>query len=110
MIGALKVNRIDPSDVERCVAIIRETAGASMAAKSRTVLRRVMQCACALEVIGRNHVDNVEAPTVVKRPMNFLNAEQLRALFAAAQGDRYEALVVVLAIGRIRIGEALALT
>ncbi len=110
VIGTLKVNRIEPSDVERCLAIIRETAGASMASKSRTVLRRLMQRACALEVIGRNPVDNVEAPTVTKRPMQFLDAEQLRALFAAAESDRFEALVVVLAIGGIRIGEALALT
>ncbi len=110
VLGTLKVNRIEPRDVERCLAIIRETAGASMAVKSRTVLRRLMQRACALEVIGRNPVDNVEAPTVTKRPMQFLDTSQLQALFKAADGDRFEALVVVLAIGGIRIGEALALT
>ncbi len=109
VIGPIRVNRLVPTDVERCLAIVRETSSASMAVKARTVLHRVMARAVALEVASRNPVDNVEVPRAPRRVMKFLDAVQLQALFKAAEGNRFEALVVVLATCGMRIGEALGL-
>ncbi len=108
-IGSVRVNIATPSDIERCVAIVRERTGASMAAKTRTLLHRVFQRAVALEITARNPVAAVEAPTHEKAPMQFLDAEQVRALLDAARGDRLEALAVVLVTTGLRVGETLAL-
>ncbi|MBD5634975.1 MAG: site-specific integrase [Candidatus Eremiobacteraeota bacterium] len=109
-LGAMRINRLEPADVERCIAIVRTTSTASMASKSRTVLHRIMARAVALEIASRNPVTPVAVPRVDKRPMAFLDSEQLTKLFAAAEGDRFEALPIVLATAGLRIGEALALT
>jgi integrase len=109
-LGSVRVNRLEPSGVERCIAIVRQTSSASMAAKARTVLHRVMARAVALELAPRNPVQHVEVPRVTKREMSFLTSGQLERLFAKAVGDRFEALPMLLATSGLRIGEARALT
>ncbi|MHB8140541.1 MAG: tyrosine-type recombinase/integrase [Vulcanimicrobiaceae bacterium] len=108
-VGAKRVNLATPADIERCVAIVREKAGASMAGKVRTLLHRVFRRAVALEIAARNPVTSVEAPRHEKKAMQFLDAGQVRTLLDAAAGDRLEALAVVLVTAGLRIGEALAL-
>ncbi|NNM92086.1 MAG: site-specific integrase [Candidatus Eremiobacteraeota bacterium] len=108
-IGSVRVNKATPSDIERCVAIVRELTGASMAGKTRTLLHGVFERAVALDITARNPVAKVKAPKYEKAPMQFLDAEQVRALLDAARGDRLEALAVVLVTAGLRVGEALAL-
>ena len=108
-IGNVRMNVATPADVERCLAIVRESAGASMALKTRTLLHRVFKRGIALEIAARNPVVSVEVPRHERQAMQFLDAEQARKLLAAAAGDRFEALVVLLVTGGLRIGEALAL-
>jgi len=109
-LGSARINRLEPADVARCIAIVRETSSASMAAKVRTILNRVMVRAVALEIAPRNPVANVQVPRFEKREMSFLTSAQLAKLFAAAAGDRFEALPILLATVGLRIGEARALT
>lgn len=109
-IGSLRINRLEPTDIERCIATVRETSSASMAAKARTVLHRFMTRAVALEIASRNPVQHIEVPRVERREMAFLTSKQLSQLFEAAVGDRFEALPALLATAGLRIGEARALT
>ncbi len=110
VLGTMRVNEIDPDDVGRCVAIVRETASASMAAKARTLLALVMGHALRREKTHRNPLTGVTVPKFEKRAMKFLTAAQIQSLFVAAEGDRFEGLVVLLATAGLRVGEARALT
>jgi integrase len=109
VLGKRRLSEIKPAEIQRCLSLAREKCSSSMAARVRTILHRVMARAQAMELVHRNPVTATEAPRSIRREAKFLTAEQMYTLFDAARGDRLEALVVLLAISGLRIGEALAL-
>jgi integrase len=108
-LGRKRMAEIGVADIEHAIAAAREMTSASMASKARGCARRIFGRAFTQGVIASNPVVATEPPRVVKQSMQFLTAEQLRKLFKAAQGDRMEALVVLLGTAGLRLGESLAL-
>jgi integrase len=109
-LGRKRLAEITPADVERTVAIARERRSPAMAAKVRGAIGRILNRARRLGVISSNPATATEVPRVERRPMKFLEPQQVRRLLDAAEGERLGALIVVLATAGLRIGEALALT
>jgi integrase len=74
------------------------------------IIHRALDDALRLGLIQRNVADMVDPPRRRPFEMNSLTPEQARALLAAAEGSRFEALCI-LALGTgMRRGELLALT
>jgi integrase len=70
-----------------------------------TVLRTALRDALRMRLLAANPLDAVSRPRAPRREIQALDAEQTRALLAAAQGDPFEALYV-LAVGTgLRLGE-----
>jgi integrase len=78
-------------------------------ADTRVTLRAILQEAVVLELIGTNPVDRVRPPTVRAASRRALNAEEGRALVAAAAEDRLGAAVALLFVQGWRVSEVLGL-
>jgi integrase len=73
------------------------------------LLHRALQDAMRWGALSRNVVGLVHPPRMVETELSTLNPTQVRALCAAAVGDRFEALFVVAVTTGLRQGELLAL-
>lgn len=73
------------------------------------MLHRALDGAFRLGLVQRNVCDLVDAPRMRRTEMLTLTPEQARALLAAAQGNRFEALFAVVLSTGMREGELLGL-
>jgi integrase len=78
-------------------------------AMMRDVLRAALNRAVKWQLVGRNVVLLVDAPSVPDADIHPLSPEDAAALLAAAKGHRYEHLFALLLTTGLRLGEALAL-
>lgn len=92
-VGELKDGGLAPATVHKVVGIFAKSLDAAVKAKH----------------VAANPARGVELPPIKTEETRFLTAEQVADL-ADAIDPRYRALVLVLAYGGLRIGEALALT
>ena len=110
-IGGLRLARLTVGDVER---MIRETVerGASprTAHHCRAVLRNALGAAERHGLLGRNVASLASPPHVPEREYLTITPSLARQVMAAVQGDKLEALYVVLLGTGLRLGEATALT
>ena len=70
-----------------------------------TMLRRALRDAVEWGMLSRNPCDLVKRPRAPREEASYLDAEQVRTLFAAAKGDRLEALIVLAVSTGLRQGE-----
>ncbi len=77
--------------------------------KLRKALRRAFNVAIARGLIARNPVDHVEAPRHRSRERESYDAAQLALFFAAAHGNRLEAMFRLGVLATMRPGELFAL-
>jgi integrase len=77
--------------------------------KVHTVLHGALRQAVKLGLVGRNLTEAVEPPRPVETEKRALTPEQIKALLAAAAGDRLEALYWMATGTGLRQGELFAL-
>jgi integrase len=108
-IGAVRLDRLGPLDVQRLINAKRETHSASTVRLIFGVLHRALEQAVEWELMARNPAAKIKRPKAGEPHGRFLSTEEASLLLRAARGTRLHALVAVaLAVG-LRRGEALAL-
>jgi integrase len=107
--GERRLASIRPLDVSAFVAKLTERGvGDATTSAAFRLLRTVCGRAELAGIIARNPTRGVKTPKTVTGEMHFASAEEVAQL-ADAIGERYAALVYVLAYAGLRIGEAAAL-
>ncbi len=96
-------------DIETWIGnLTREGVKPANIKAAHSVLRRVLQSAKDVGVIGTNPATGVATPRVPREEMRILSPAEVEAI-ANEVAPRYRALVLLLAYGGLRIGEATAL-
>jgi len=72
-------------------------------------LHRALKVAQRLGLVSRNVAELVDTPKATYKRFETYGQEEVRALLAAARGDRYEALYVLAVTTGMRQGEMFAL-
>jgi integrase len=99
---------IRPIHVEQFVADLSLELSPSRVRQIYNVLSASLKAAVKNEMLKANPADGVKLPKQTKREMMFLDPQQVETL-ADEIGNEYATLVLVLAYGGLRIGEAGAL-
>ena len=110
-VGGVFVHKLEPRQVQAMLSEM-ERGGLSprMRQLCRGLLRTALQQAVRGGEIPRNPVDATDRPRAPRREIRPLAPDQVRALLAAASGDRLEALFVLAVTTGMRFGELLGLT
>lgn len=107
--GNTRLNRIERLDIERWVsAMVAEGLSASRTRQAYNVLAAALDAAVANGYLVKNVARGVELPRVKTAERRFLSPNQVAA-FASAVEERHRALILTLAYGGLRWGEAVAL-
>lgn len=108
-LGARQVASITRLDVERWAAGLSAAgAGAATVSAAHRLLRRILSLAEDGGLVARNVARGVKTARPGREEMRFLSAEELAAI-ADAAGEEHRALVLLLGLCGLRIGEAAAL-
>lgn len=110
-IGHIPLTDLRPAHVERMLALLTPLVSEKYLRNIHAVLRRGLGQAVRLGMVPLNVASRefIETPKVSPTDPDALTQAQVDALIAAADGDRLQALVVVLADCGLRVGEALGL-
>ena len=109
-IGGVTVRQLSPANVLFLQSEMeRKGASPRLRQMVHTMLRRVLRDAVQWGMLARNPCDLVERPRASRGEASYLDAEQVRALLAAARGDRLESLIVLAVSTGLRQGELLGL-
>ncbi len=109
-LATLPPEKLTPGHIQRLYAtLLARGLAASTVNHLHAVLHRVLESATRQGVFPRNYCDLVDAPRAVHKEQRALTPEEARALLAAAQGDRLEALFVLALATGMREGELLGL-
>jgi integrase len=109
-LGAIKLEKLRPSDVEALIVAKRgEKLAASTIRTMYSVLRGALEVAVRDGLVRRNVAALVKRPASERTEAVYLTAEQAQALLATIAGDRLEALYRLMLATGLRRGEALAL-
>jgi integrase len=106
--AARSLVQVRPGDVRELLDDLRREHGPASVDAVRQLLHRTFAQAVAEERVPRNPVSPVRVAKPRRRDPRFLTAAEVGAIVEAIP-DRYRALVLVLAYGGLRIGEALGL-
>lgn len=108
--GGVGLRRLSPMHVQ---AMLRQMEEADASRRGRqmtyTVLRTAIRDAVRMRLLVVNPLDAVSRPRAPRPEIKALDAEQTRALVAAAQGDPFEALYVLAVATGLRLGELVGL-
>ena len=109
-IGHIPLAKLSPSHVQKMMNdALAAGASPQSACHHRAVLRTALNVALRWGMVSRNAASLAEPPRVPEREVRALGVADARALLAAVEGDRLEALfTVALGVG-LRQGEALGL-
>ena len=109
-VGAQRLDRLTPLDVQAMVAELeRKRLSPQTIRYAHAVLSAALGQAVRWRMIASNPARDVELPKRRAREMRFLTAEECGRLRQALEGDRLEALFLLLLGTGMRPGEALAL-
>jgi len=109
-LGGLQLVRLSGLNIHGLYSTL-EQAGKSPETIRLThaVLHRALRQAVKWRLIPFNMCADVDRPKVEKKSLSPYTAEQAKALLAAAQGDRYEAVYVLAVTAGMRLGELFGL-
>ena len=110
VIGTIQIKQLQPAQLESIYSgVLRKGLSAQSAVHVHRVVHAMLAKATRWQLVGRNVASLVKPPRVEYREMRTLTPPEVKELFSAASGTRYEALWRV-AIGTgMRVGEILAL-
>lgn len=114
-LGSVSLSKLTPAHVERMTAdLVASGRSPRTASHARVTLRRALADAVRDGLVHRNVAALARPPRVTQRTIepgrDYLDAEQLRRLFAVAMEYRIGALVTVAATTGLRQGELLGLS
>jgi integrase len=109
-IGGERLQKLTPAHVQGLYGEMdRDGVGPSARRLAHAVLRRALKHAVRQGLVVRNVCESVEAPQVPKSKIQPLDQSQVARLFAAAVGDRLEALYHLAVGSGMREGEMFGL-
>lgn len=109
-IGAKRLDRLKPSDVESLIVELRGNKLADSTVRQvYTVLRQALDVAVRDGLLARNPVAKVKRPGVARTEARYLPAADVVRLLEAAKGLRYYVAIVVMAATGLRRGEVAGL-
>ena len=109
-IGKIRLDDLDGNRIAKLYeALLLRDVSADQIQKLRKALRRAFNVAVARGLIARNPVDHVEAPRHRSKERESYDAAQLAVFFAAARGERLEAMFRLGVLATMRPGEIFAL-
>jgi integrase len=108
-IATIKLGKLRAHDIQDFYNRKAKEVGAATINQFHHVLHGALQSAYMQELILSNPASRTEHEKPKAAKMQPLDGEQVKALFAAARGDRLEALFMMAVYGGFRIGEILAL-
>lgn len=108
-LGARAVGSLDRATCRAFLADLADRAGTATVEVAHRLLRRVLEDAVRDGLLPRNPASKIGVPRSRPREARFLSPEEIAAL-AEEVPERYKALILLLAYGGLRIGEAAALT
>lgn len=109
-LGQVRLDRLTPRHVQEWVStLLKAGQSPSSVRRYHAVLSGALQQAMRWELVGRNVARLAELPSKGKRLPVRITPAEARAIVAAIQGDRLEALYLLCLTTGLRQGEALAL-
>lgn len=109
-IGAKRLDRLKPSDVESLIVELRGNKLADSTVRQvYTVLRQALDVAVRDGLLASNPAAKVKRPGVARQEARYLPAADVARLLDAARGLRYYVAVVVMASTGLRRGEVAGL-
>ena len=109
-IGAKRLDRLKPSDVESLIVELRAKKLADSTVRQvYTVLRQALDVAVRDGLLASNPVAKVKRPGVARTEARYLPSADVVRLLEAAKGLRYYVAVVLMAATGLRRGEAAGL-
>ena len=109
-LGHVRLTRLRPADVQRFYTALRERYAPNTVLGVHSVLDAALAHATRLELIQRNPCEAVSAPRPPDEPAAVWTLAEARTFLAGAANDRDAALWMVLLLGGLRVGEAIALS
>jgi len=109
VIGRLRIDELDASDVDRMVRSVMAHRSPQTARHAHKVLRRALGQAVRWDLVPRNVATLVDAPTVKRTVLHPLTADEARRFLAATVDDPRHALYALAITTGMRRGELLAL-
>ena len=112
MFGDHQLRQVTPAEIRAWMSDMAEEVGPARVRQARQLLYQMMETAVIDELIGRNPVARVTAPSVRPRRQLFLSAQEVTLLADVCEERQAGAgtLVRFLAYTGLRWGEAVALT
>jgi integrase len=108
-IATIKLGKLRAHDIQNFYNRKAKVVGAATINQFHHVLHGALQSAYKGELIASNPASRTEHERPKAAKIKPLDGEQVKALFAAARGDRLEALFYIAIYGGLRLGEILAL-
>lgn len=95
MLGEVPLQKLTPADIQRCYAHLREDRGLApyTVRHYHDLLSSALSLAVKQELLLRSPMERVEPPHVPPREAKFYRAEDLAALYRAAEGTWLETVV-----------------
>jgi integrase len=106
--GRARLVELTHQEVQAWVNLLAKRLAPSSVQRSFTVLRQVLDVAVDSGLLAANPASRVRLPRPQRFEAHFLNPDELE-LLASAIAPRYRAMVLVMAWGTLRIGEATGL-
>lgn len=107
-VGAVQLGAVTPAHIRTCLAKVA-TQSKSLQRKVYDLLNAPLERAVRDELIAKNPCWKVDAPTVQKSKVSGIEDADLSEIMKKIEGDRLEALWLLLLAGGPRRGEALAI-
>lgn len=109
-IGRHRLTQLKPLHLQQLYAARLEAGAApSTVHHLHAVLHRALAMAERWELVRRNVAKQVTPPRVPRFKIRPLTARDVNQLFAAAEGSRFEAAIVLAVVSGLRLGEIFAL-
>src|SRR5271155_3578606 len=100
-----QLGRLDRADVQEWIEQLSQRLAPSTVRRTYTVLDQLLSVAVERGIIAASPAKGVKLPRIVRTEAHFLTPVELERLASAIQ-PRYRAMVLVMAWGTLRIGEA----
>lgn len=108
-LGKVPLTQLTAQHIQRLYAQMLDKWGVPRVQKVHVALHKALNDALRMDLVARNVADQVDKPKVQHVEMHVYTPEQAQQLLTAAEGNRLEALYVLMLTTACRLGELLGL-